>query len=438
MRNHRTHRTRSTQILHGLYLAVVAGVGTLVGPAIAAPAVAAPVCRTPPEPRPVIRDLPWAQRWFEPHRIWAITRGQRAVVAVVDSGVDATHPQLRDGRVRTGHDLVTNTPGGNVDCDSHGTAIASIIAGSTVDGVGFAGLAPRAEILPIRVAESGAAPAGDDPALGPAALATALRLAADQGARVINVSVVFYVDHPDVAAAVRYAQGRNAVIVAAVGNHHDDERPVDPPTYPAAYPDVVGVGALALDGTRATESYVGPYVDLLAPGVDVIAATTGGGHAAWTGASMATAFVSAAAALLVSANDRLSAQEIARQLLATADPPAGSRSGYGRGVVNPYRALTERAADGQPVVIQPPAEHSVDPLAVERERRWRDAARLAALVAAGALGLAILALAARAVHRRGRDTGWSPERHRTTPPAPPLDDEPERLFFTVPVPPHRR
>jgi membrane-anchored mycosin MYCP len=337
--------------------------------------------------------------------------------------------------VRAGTDLVTNTPGGNVDCDSHGTAVASIIAGSIVDGVGFAGLAPRAEILPIRIAEQ----SNDaDPALGPSALAAALRLAADGGARVINVSLVFYVDHPEVAAAVRYAQSKGAVVVAAAGNHHEGDRAVDPPTYPAAYPDVLGVGALTQDGTRATESYVGPHIDLLAPGVDVIAATRGTGHAIWTGASMATAFVSAAAALLVSANDHLTAAEVLRQLLTTADPPSGSRSGAGRGVLNPYRALTERTVDGQPVAVAPPADPAADPRTVARAHRWQRAAALAGVVTAGAAALVALAMIARAVRRRGRGTGWTPARHRTPPPPPRLDDEPERLFFTVPAPPHRR
>lgn len=444
MRKHRTHRVRPTQILPELYsalgLALSVTAGTLMVPGLAAPALAAPTCQRPPEPQPAIRALPWAQRWFEPQRIWPITQGQQATVAVVDSGVDASHPQLSDGRVRTGTDLVTKTPGGNVDCHSHGTAVASVIAGSTMDGVGFAGLAPRAEILPIRITERGGTPTDTDaePGLGPVALATALRLATDEGARVINVSVTFHVDHPELAAAVRYAQGRNAVVVAAVGNHHEEGRVVDPPTYPAAYPDVIGVGALAPDGSRASASYVGPHVDLLAPGVDVTAATRGTGHAVWAGSSLATAFVSGAAALLVSADDRTPAADVIRQLLATADPPAGPRTGYGYGVVNPYRALTERTLDGRPIAVPPPRDVAIDPAAVARERRWRHLATLATIVAVVGLGLVALAIAAHAVRRRGRITGWVPARRAAPAPPPPLDDEPQQLFFSVPAPPHRR
>jgi membrane-anchored mycosin MYCP len=432
MRKHRIQAGRSTQILPQLNRALAVTLGLFAVPVLADPAQAAPVCTARTDPRPVIRPLPWAQQWFEPQRIWSITRGQRATVAVVDSGVDASHPQLRDGRVRTGLDLVTNTPGGNVDCDSHGTAVASVIAGSTVDGVGFAGLAPRAEILPVRVTERG----GAEP--DPAVLAAALRVAADEGARVITVSVVLHADHPEVAAAVRHAQSRNAVVVAAAGDHHEDGRAVDPPAYPAAYPDVIGVGASAADGSRAPDSYVGPHVDLLAPGVDVTAAARGTGHAVWRGTGLASAFVSAAAALLVSADDRAPAADVIRRLFATADPPAGPRGGSGHGVVNPYRALTEHTANGRPVAVPPPRDLGTDPVAAARERRWRHIAGVAVLITAGCLGLAALAIAARAAWRRGRLSGWAPVRRTASAPPPPLDDEPEQAFFSVPAPAHRR
>src|SRR5262249_12591304 len=148
-----------------------------------------------PAGRP-IEAVPWPQRRYEPQRLAGISDGAGVTVAVIDSGVDAHHPQLR-GRVLAGHDYLPGaTAGGRpgagpgdagVDGVSHGTAVASIIAAAPIAGVGFAGLAPGVRILPLRVTETVEGSTGGRPGTA-AGLAEAIDAAVRDGARVLNIS----------------------------------------------------------------------------------------------------------------------------------------------------------------------------------------------------------------------------------------------------------
>ena len=99
-----------------------------------------------------ITDVPWPQQHYDLTALGAQTTGTGLTVAVVDSGVDAVHPQLRDA-VRTGADMLVRGGDGREDCVGHGTAVASIIAGRPAAGTPFQGLAPGVTILPVRVSE---------------------------------------------------------------------------------------------------------------------------------------------------------------------------------------------------------------------------------------------------------------------------------------------
>ena len=395
-------------------------------------AARAPSCRSPVQPQPQVTALPWTQRWLQPARAWSVSRGRGVTVAVVDSGVDAAHPQLRGGPVLDGWDMVTGGPGGAVDCDSHGTGVASLIAAAPVDGVGFAGLAPAARILPVRVDErDNEARAGLDP-VSPAGFAAGLRWAVDHGARVANVSIVFYTDHRVVADAVAYARERGVLVVAAAGNGHDESgEGADAIPFPAAYPGVVGVGAIGADGARLSSSYVGPHLDIVAPGADVTVANPGSGHRKASGTSFAAPLVSAAAALLFAAEPELDAEQVAHRLVATADP-AGGTPEYGHGVVNPYRALIERHTLAAPSAAPAPRWAGPDPAAVARTERWARAADRATVMALAAVAPALLALLLAAVWRRGRRRGWTPTRHAARP-EPSTVDDPAHRFYAPPV-----
>ena len=307
-------------------------------------------CLSPADPGQMITQVPWAQNALAADRVWSFSRGSGVTVAVIDSGVDTDHPQLATpGKVQPGFDFIRERPGADFDCISHGTAVASIIAARPEPGIGFHGVAPAAHILPVRVSDVDAGAGENGTAVKPAVFAQAIRYAVDQGARVLNLSVVMYSNVAVVRDAIRYAEAKDAVVVAAAGNQHQQSG-ADPVPYPAAYPGVIGVGAITIDTTRLDASQVGNYVDLVAPGGGVLAATRGHGYVYWDGTSFATPFVSATAALVRSAYPQLNAAAVVKRLLATADPAAGGpvSPAYGHGVLDPYRAVTEGLEGANP------------------------------------------------------------------------------------------
>jgi type VII secretion-associated serine protease mycosin len=370
----------------------------------AAPAI----CSSPPASGQVHAGDPWPQQRYAVERVGVLADGLGVLVAVVDSGVDPAHPQLA-AAVTEGMDFL-DSGDGRIDCHGHGTAVASLIAARATADTPFRGLAPAATILPVRISEQQIIDGRNTGrAVPPEGFAAAIRWAADAGADVMNLSVVLYRDEPAVRAAIAHAVESDVVVVAAAGNLHSSG---DPVPYPAAYPGVLGVGAIGPDGLRVPDSQTGAYVDLTAPGSQVIAAAPRFGHAANQGTSFAAAFVAATAALVRQYYPHLDAGQVARRIVATADPaPGGPRSaGYGAGVVNPYRALAGTLAgyparSGRPLPLAAP-----DPAAVAAARRTAEARshglRLAGAGAAvtGVVVVAALALP-RAARRRWRPAG---------------------------------
>ncbi|MEV6495107.1 type VII secretion-associated serine protease mycosin [Actinoplanes sp. NPDC051633] len=393
---------------------VLAGVAALAVVLLPAPASArarATPCDPPPAPGQVFRDVPFEQKLYDLSRIAPLSTGAGVRVAVIDSGVDAGHPQLR-GRVDRGRDLLHNNPDARQDCVGHGTAVASIIAARQVERVAFQGLAPGATIVPVRITEKeeiGGQEVGDDGT--PAEFAEAIRWAASKtggNARVINLSVVMTKDNAEVRRAVAQAVAGGVVVVAAAGNNGDESKG-NPVPYPAAYSGVIGVGAVGPDGTRASFSQHGQYVDLVAAGLDVTAAAPVRGHTTVQGTSFAAPFVSATAALILQRLPTLTPAQVQRRLIVTADPaPGGRRSDeYGFGLLNPYRALTETLPVGNPSPA-PTVLHTEDPAALALAARRHEAQDRSMIVGAAGLGLAVLGGIAVAAIRRGRRRGWRP------------------------------
>ncbi|BCJ49163.1 hypothetical protein Asp14428_06380 [Actinoplanes sp. NBRC 14428] len=290
----------------------------------AAPAQAkAYVCPEQPGVAKVSDAQPYEDQLFAPERLAPFATGAGVRVAVIDSGVDATHPQLR-GQVAAGRDFLHGNADGRQDCVGHGTAVASIIAATPRQSAGLRGLAPGATVVPVRVSEQvdtdrGSAPSG--PA-SPAKFAQAIDWAADPArgdADVINMSLVMTDKSEAVRAAVARAVDRGVVVVAAAGNHGAPDEG-NPTPYPAAFPGVIGVGAINADGVRGDFSQHGEYVDVMAPGVGVTIAARRSGHTSGQGTSYATPFVSATAALVRQRFPSLTPAQVARRILATADP----------------------------------------------------------------------------------------------------------------------
>ncbi|HEY8534118.1 MAG TPA: type VII secretion-associated serine protease mycosin [Micromonospora sp.] len=391
--------------LAGALAAVALAPGFVAQPAAAAPTTpatvvaqryAVPTCSIRPAPARPVTAVPWAQTRYAPERLSPLATGAGVIVAVIDSGVDTAHPQLA-GQVLPGADFLDSGGDGTLDCVGHGTAVASIIAAKPQAGVGFRGLAPGAKILPIRISEQQIVDGKESGrTVDPPRFASAIRWAVDRGAEVINLSVVLYEDNPAVRAAIEYAIAKDVVVVAAVGNLHNNG---DPRPYPASYDGVLGVGAVGPDGLRMDFSQVGSYVDVVAPGGGILAAAPGGGHIAEDGTSYAAPFVAATAALIRQYRPELGAQQVIERILATADPAAGGRRSaeYGSGVLNPYRAVTETRAVGRPEQPTPLPPKQIDPAAVAREERRAESrqrslvlAAIGGTIAGGAVVLAVV------------------------------------------------
>ncbi|TDD61777.1 type VII secretion-associated serine protease mycosin [Kribbella antibiotica] len=401
--------------------------------AVAQPAAAAPpkgACSNPEPGRPVIKQLPWAQDLLGVERVWPQTNGARVTVAVVDSGVDADNPQLR-GRVLAGQDFHHHGKlPGSYDCVSHGTSVAGIIAATPTSGIGFHGIAPGATILPVRVTDREANEGEAARTIDPNVLARGIVYAVDQGARVINLSLSGSADRKVIREAIAYAVGSDVVVVAAAGNRQTNGAD-STPSYPAEYPGVLGVGAIGIDGARVNGSQTGSYVDIVAPGGDVLSTTRVSGHNYMSGTSFAAPFVSATAALVRSAWPELTAEQVIQRIEATASPARGGRASneYGAGVVDPYRAVTEgMLAKG--AVIPAAAATPPDPQVVVARAWWRDAGSRARELTGLSLGMATIVLILAIVLAAGRRRRWTASRAETAPRTRRRTEEPlpEHLF----------
>lgn len=293
-----------------------------------------------------IRDRQWALDALHTDQVWPTTRGAGITVAVLDTGVEADHPDL-DGNVLPGKDLVGfGAREGDEAWARHGTAMAGIIAGhghGPGNGDGVLGVAPEAKILPVRVILE-----DKDPARAKArstrgnALAEGIRWAADHGADVINLSLGddSASAHPEEGedGAIQYALRKGVVVVASAGNGGEKG---DRISYPAAYPGVIAATAVDRYGTRAPFSTRRWYATVSAPGVDVIIADPDHKYYEGWGTSAAAAFVSGAVALVKAAHPDLTPAQIKRLLEDTARnaPAAGRDDSRGFGFIDPAAAI---------------------------------------------------------------------------------------------------
>ncbi len=275
-------------------------------------------------------------------RSWDITKGSRSiVVAVLDTGVNYFHEDLKnkmwqDENGYFGYDFVNDDPD-PMDDHKHGTLVAGIIAAQIDNLKGISGAAPNVKIMAVKVIQSNGEGKVSDIVKG-------IRYAVDHGASVINMSFGLEADSLQLSEAIDYAYKKGVVLIAATGNKGNDF--ID---YPAAYPNVLAVGAVDEIGLYPLFSNTGPQIDVVAPGVDILSTS-------WSsfnqinlyengrGTSFAAPLVSAQAALLLS-KEPLSPDQVYKRIIITCKKlpaMAGAQFNYkyGWGEIDVLKSLT--------------------------------------------------------------------------------------------------
>ncbi len=240
---------------------------------------------------------------------WDLGRGWGVTVAVIDTGIDASHPDLA-GRVAWGPDFVQDD-GNPADDHGHGTHVAGTVAALANNGIGVVGVAPGARVLAVKVLNAEAWGYWSD-------IADGVIASYQRGARVLNLSLGGASDSYTLRAAIAQAQQAGALVVAAAGNNATDQL-----HYPAAYPGVIAVGATTRTDARAAFSTFGAWVAVAAPGEGIVSTAKGGGYAYMSGTSMATPQVAALAALLRARRPDWTPAQVRAAITTTGAPVTG-------------------------------------------------------------------------------------------------------------------
>lgn len=390
----------------GALAAAVAALAVLAGPqaSYAAGGPGGGACAFSAGKKPEGR--PWPLQRVLLDELWQDTKGEGVRVAVVDTGVDDTHPQLAQAvDASAGADTIDGGDGTR-DEAGHGTEVAGIIAARPDAGTGFVGLAPAATVIPIR--QNDARDSGTN-----ATMAAAIRHAVARGAQVINISQETagpLTEASVLGRAVAEAVARDIVVVASAGNSGTDGRRGR--TYPAAFDGVLAVAASDRNNERAPFSRAGTFVDVAAPGVDIVSTVPGHGQCTDSGTSFAAPYVSGVAALMRAKYPHWTAAQIAARIEQTAERSVNGRDDFvGWGVVDPVRALSgddvpQDAPHPGPSPARAPAPDPA-PLSMTETPQRRDkrhatgAMALAALLTGAVAGVAAVA---RDLRRR-RTTG---------------------------------
>lgn len=349
-----------------------AGMAAALGLLPALPAAAATAT-----PFDAVRDTQqWVFTMMNVSPAWQATEGRGVTVAVIDSGVYPQESDLSDGSVIAGPDLTgLHTSPQNSNWGQHGTWMASIIAGHGHDGGfdGIMGIAPEAKVLSIRVIPDKGDPGYRAYNKEPEAriqdeLAAGIMTAVKDHAQVISMSIGYSAPSGVVRSAITYAYEHGTVLVASSGNsggndsQHGKANGLSPVSFPAAYPGVLGVGAVTSTGAQASFSSGNLSVQVAAPGKGVPAQGRNGLYYIVDGTSPACALVAGVAALLKARYPGISPALVTEALTTTAtQTPAGSYDvNTGFGIVNAGAALVKAGKlmkDRPPGSQVPPDAH---------------------------------------------------------------------------------
>ncbi|MCM8778937.1 MAG: S8 family serine peptidase [Candidatus Omnitrophica bacterium] len=283
----------------------------------------------------------WGLQKIQAEKAWDINEGSSSViVGVSDTGVDGNHPDLKDNLV-SGKSFVDNSP--TADNVGHGTHVAGTIAAVGNNGQGVIGVAPKVKIMPLKISNS--------PNVELAFAIESIRYAADNGAKVINMSWGGGMPSASLQDALRYAASKDVVLVAAAGNGGGPGV-----AYPAAFPEVIAVSATNPQDQLANFSSYGSEVEVSAPGEGILSTWPGGKYQPASGTSMASPHTAGVVALIRSVFPNLRAEEVRKKLIESVDdlgsPGKDERFGYGR--INAFKAIQGGGGSPSPSPTPPP------------------------------------------------------------------------------------
>lgn len=265
---------------------------------------------------------------------WDLAQGAGVKVAILDTGVDGTHPDLAAQMV-PGWNFYDNNAN-TADVHGHGTGVAGVAAASLNNGAGVAAIAGKAWIMPIRIADPSAYATWSTVAQG-------ITYAADQGARVANISYSNMAGSSTIQSAAQYMKNKGGLVIVAAGNNSVDEGFAQTST-------LIPVSATDRNDVITSFSSYGSFVALAAPGLDITTTVRGGTYEYWWGTSVASPIVAATAALMMAANPALSSTQIESLLYSTAVDlgAAGRDKYYGWGRVNTGASVQAAAGAATP------------------------------------------------------------------------------------------
>jgi subtilisin family serine protease len=268
--------------------------------------------------------------------IHRLVRGANVAIAVIDSEIDVTHPDL-EGAVTKRFDAV----GAPEKPHAHGTGMAGAIAAHQR----LLGTAPAARLLAVHAFSTTAATAESTTFN----ILKGINWSVQEGARIINMSFAGPRD-PSLERALKATYDKGIVLIAAAGN----AGPKSPPLFPGAIPFVIAVTATDVDDKLFTAANRGKYISVAAPGVDILVPAPEGEYQMTTGTSVAAAEVSGIVALLLERNPKLTPADIRRILTASAKrlAPGERDDNFGSGLIDPLQAL--QLADPRIVTTTPP------------------------------------------------------------------------------------
>ncbi|HVL38452.1 MAG TPA: S8 family peptidase, partial [Fimbriimonadaceae bacterium] len=284
-------------------------------------------------PNDISFNSQWGPKKIQAPQAWEVIQGSPdVIVAILDTGVDLSHPDLLP-KLTIGWDFVNNDAWADDD-HGHGTHCAGIAAAGTNNAIGVAGIGFNSRIMPVKVL-------GSNGSGSYAYIVAGIRYAADNGAKVISLSLGGQSTSYALEDAVNYAWSKGAIVVAAAGNANSTT-----PHYPAAYTNAIAVGASESNDARASYSNYGSWVDVAAPGSSILSTTRGGGYGYMSGTSMATPHVAGQAALVWSHYGASTSVSMIRQRIEGHTDPIGSWIKYGR--VNVYKSIGAPPSDPPP------------------------------------------------------------------------------------------